>query len=184
MTKQPVPVVPTVHYNMGGVPTNYKTEVTKMVNGQEVIVPGLMSCGENAVASVHGANRLGANSLLDLAVFGRASALTTKELYTPGQAQPELPKDAGESSIAMIEHLRTKKGSTPTSVIRRAMQKNMQRNAAVYRTEKTLQEGADLMDQIYQDYKDVKIQDKGLVWNTDLIETLELDNLLSTPFLT
>ena len=110
---------------MGGVPTNYKTEVTKMVNGQEVIVPGLMSCGENAVASVHGANRLGANSLLDLAVFGRASALTTKELYTPGQAQPELPKDAGESSIAMIEHLRTKKGSTPTSVIRRAMQKNM-----------------------------------------------------------
>ena len=137
-----------------------------------------MSCGEAAVASVHGANRLGANSLLDLAVFGRAAAITTKELYKPGQSQPELPKNAGEESIARIEHLRTKKGSTPTAVIRKAMQKNMQRNAAVYRTEKTLQEGADLIDQIYDSFQDVKIEDKGLVWNTDLIETLELDNLL------
>ena len=141
-------------------------------------MPGLMSCGEAAVASVHGANRLGANSLLDLAVFGRAAAITTKELYKPGQSQPELPKNAGEESIARIEHLRTKKGSTPTAVIRKAMQKNMQRNAAVYRTEKTLQEGAELIDQIYDSFQDVKIEDKGLVWNTDLIETLELDNLL------
>ena len=179
VTKEPVPVVPTVHYNMGGVPTDYKTQVTKMTSdGKEVIVPGLMACGEAAVASVHGANRLGANSLLDLAVFGRAAALTTKELYKPGQAQPELPKNAGEESIARIEYLRTKKGNTPTAVIRKAMQKNMQRNAAVYRTEKTLQEGADQIDQIYDSFQDVKIDDKGLVWNTDLIETLELDNLL------
>ena len=178
VTKEPAPVVPTVHYNMGGVPTNYKTEVTKVVNGQEVVVPGLLACGEVAVASVHGANRLGANSLLDLVVFGRAAALVTKEQYKPGQAQPELPKDAGEASIAKIEALRTGKGTIETAQIRKAMQKNMQRNAAVYRVEKTLQDGCDKIDEIYQTYHDVKINDKGLVWNTDLIETLELENLL------
>lgn len=170
--------MPTVHYNMGGIPTDYKTQVTKIVNGKEVVVPGLMAAGEAAVASVHGANRLGANSLLDLVIFGRAAAITTKEIFTPGQTQPDLPKNAGESSIAMIEHLRTKNGSLETSKIRREMQKNMQRNAAVYRTEKTLQEGCDRIDEIYESYKDVKINDKGLVWNTDLIETLELENLL------
>lgn len=178
VTKQPVPVVPTVHYNMGGIPTDYKTQVTKMVNGKEVLVPGLMSAGEAAVASVHGANRLGANSLLDLVIFGRAAAITTKQIYTPGQTQPELPKNAGESSIAMIQYLKTKKGTLETSKIRREMQKNMQRNAAVYRTEKTLKEGCDRIDEIYESYKDVKINDKGSVWNTDLIETLELENLL------
>lgn len=124
---------------MGGIPTNYKTEVTKMVNGKEVIVPGLLAAGEAAVASVHGANRLGANSLLDLVIFGRAAAMTTKDHYKPGQAQPELPKNAGESSIAKIDHLRTKKGTIETAKIRKEMQRNMQRNAAVYRTEKTLQ---------------------------------------------
>jgi len=169
VTKEPVPVVPTVHYNMGGIPTNFKTQVTKLVNGKDTVVPGLMACGEAAVASVHGANRLGANSLLDLVVFGRASANTTKELYKPGQTQPELPKNAGEVSIARIEYLRTKNGSLETAKIRKEMQRNMQRNAAVYRTEKTLQEGCDKIDSIYQTYKDVKINDKGLVWNTDLI---------------
>ena len=127
VTKEPIPVVPTVHYNMGGIPTNYKTEVTKMVNGKEVIVPGLLAAGEAAVASVHGANRLGANSLLDLVIFGRAAAMTTKDHYKPGQAQPELPKNAGESSIAKIEHLRTKKGTIETAKIRKEMQRNMQK---------------------------------------------------------
>jgi succinate dehydrogenase (ubiquinone) flavoprotein subunit len=178
VTKEPIPVVPTVHYNMGGVPTNYKTEVTKLVNGKEVIVPGLLAAGESAVASVHGANRLGANSLLDLVIFGRAAAMTTKSHYKPGQSQPELPKNAGESSIAKIEHLRTKQGHLETAKIRKEMQRNMQRNAAVYRTEKTLKEGCDKIDEVYSTYKDVKINDKGLVWNTDLIETLELENLL------
>jgi len=157
---------------MGGIPTNYKTEVTKIVDGKEVIVPGLLAAGESAVASVHGANRLGANSLLDLVIFGRAAAMTTKAHYTPGQSQPELPKDAGLASIAKIEHLRTKQGTLDTAKIRKEMQRNMQRNAAVYRTEKTLQEGCDKIDEIYGTYKDVKITDKGLVWNTDLIETL------------
>jgi succinate dehydrogenase (ubiquinone) flavoprotein subunit len=170
--------VPTVHYNMGGIPTDFKTQVTKLVNGKEVVVQGLMAAGESAVASVHGANRLGANSLLDLVIFGRAAANTTKELFTPGQTQPELPKNAGEQSIAKIEYLLTKKGSLETSKIRREMQKNMQRNAAVYRTEKTLKEGCDRIDEIYETYKDVKVNDKGLVWNTDLMETLELENLL------
>lgn len=133
-----------------------------------------MACGEVAVASVHGANRLGANSLLDLVVFGRAAALTTKQLYKPGQSQPELPKNAGESSIAQIDGLRYGKGTIETASIRRSMQKNMQRNAAVYRIEKTLKEGCDKIDEVYQQYHDVKINDKGLVWNTDLIETLEL----------
>lgn len=182
VTKQPIPVVPTVHYNMGGIPTNYKTQATKMVDGKEVIVPGLMAAGEAAVASVHGANRLGANSLLDLVVFGRAAAATTRELYTPGQSQPELPRNAGEESIAKIEYLRTKEGTLETAKIRKEMQRNMQRNAAVYRTEKTLKEGCDKIDQVYDSYKDVKINDKGLVWNTDLIETLELENLLSTSY--
>lgn len=149
-----------------------------MVNGKEVIVPGLLACGEAAVASVHGANRLGANSLLDLVVFGRAAALTTKAHYKPGQSQPELPKDAGEKSIAHIEALRTGKGTLETAKVRKQMQKNMQRNAAVYRIEKTLKEGCDRIDEVYQMYKDVKINDKGLVWNTDLVETLELENLL------
>lgn len=123
---------------MGGIPTNYKTEVVNFINGKDTVVPGLLACGEAAVASVHGANRLGANSLLDLVVFGRAAALTTKETYKPGQSQPELPKDAGESSIAKIEALRTGKGTLETAKIRREMQRNMQRNAAVYRIEKTL----------------------------------------------
>jgi succinate dehydrogenase (ubiquinone) flavoprotein subunit len=138
VTKEPAPVVPTVHYNMGGIPTNYKTEVTKMVNGHEVIVPGLLACGEAGVASVHGANRLGANSLLDLVVFGRAAAMVTKEKYKPGQSQPDLPKNAGEESIAKIEALKHNKGTIPVSKIRKEMQKNMQRNAAVYRVQKTM----------------------------------------------
>lgn len=146
VTKEPAPVVPTVHYNMGGVPTNYKTEVSKLVNGKEVTVPGLLACGEVAVASVHGANRLGANSLLDLVVFGRAAALVTKEKYKPGQTQPELPKDAGEKSIAKIDSLLHGKGNIETAKIRREMQRNMQRNAAVYRIEKTLKAGCDKID--------------------------------------
>ena len=111
MTKEPAPVVPTVHYNMGGVPTDYKTQVLYYQDGKDVVVPGLMACGEISVSSVHGANRLGANSLLDLVVFGRAAAQTTRDLYKPGQTQPEFPKNAGEQSIAKIESLRTGKGN-------------------------------------------------------------------------
>ena len=141
MTKEPIPVVPTVHYNMGGIPTNYKTQVIDFKNGKDHIIPGLLAAGEAACASVHGANRLGANSLLDIVVFGRAASITTKELCKPGATQPELPKNAGEKSIANIDRLLNANGRYTTAEVRREMQKTMQRHAAVYRVEKTLKEG-------------------------------------------
>ena len=178
-TKEPIPVLPTVHYNMGGIPTDYKTQVINQgPDGKDHIVHGLLAAGEAACASVHGANRLGANSLLDLVIFGRRAAETTKELYKPGQAQRELPKGAGEESIANLDKIRYANGSEPTAKIRLAMQKTMQKHAAVFRKEDLLQKGIVELDEISQQYKDIKISDRGNIWNTDLVEALELENLL------
>lgn len=178
VTKQPIPVLPTVHYNMGGVPTNYKGQVIQYKNGQDVVVKGLYAAGEAACASVHGANRLGANSLLDLVVFGRACANTIAQENKPGENFAELPSNAGESSIANLDKVRNANGSIPTADLRLKMQKVMQNHAAVFREGETLKKGCTLMDEVFQAQKDLKLKDRGLIWNTDLIETLELQNLL------
>jgi succinate dehydrogenase (ubiquinone) flavoprotein subunit len=178
-TKEPVPVIPTVHYNMGGVPTDWKTQVlTCDENGDDVFIPGLLACGEAACASVHGANRLGANSLLDLVIFGRRAAQTTQEQFTPGQAHKPLPSDAGEFSIAKLDKIRYADGEHTPGKIRGELQKTMQRHAAVFRREDLLVEGKQKVHDISQKYKDLKLSDRGHVWNTDLIEALELENLL------
>jgi len=178
-TKEPVPILPTVHYNMGGIPTNWKTEVITIdENGRDVVIPGLTACGEAACASVHGANRLGANSLLDLVVFGRRAAQTTQELYKPGQRQPDLPADAGEDSIARLDAKRFANGNHTTAEIRGKLQKTMQKHAAVFRKQDLLDEGVRLVDGISELYTDLKVVDRGNVWNTDLIEAMELENLL------
>jgi len=178
-TKEPVPILPTVHYNMGGIPTNWKTQVLRQdANGNDQIVEGLTSCGEAACASVHGANRLGANSLLDLVVFGRRAAQTTQELYKPGQAQPDLPANAGEESIARLDAKRFSKGQHSTAEIRGRLQKTMQKHAAVFRRQDLLDEGVKLVDEISEMYPDLKVSDRGNVWNTDLVEAMELENLL------
>lgn len=179
VTKEPIPVVPTVHYNMGGVPTNWKTEViTKGADGTDHKIRGLLAAGEVACASVHGANRLGANSLLDLVIFGRRAAHTTVEMFKPGQAQKELPKDAGEASISKLDKIRYSSGKEPTAKIRLQMQKTMQRHAAVFRRQDLLEEGVNKLDEVCHMYKDLGITDRGNIWNTDLIEALELENLL------
>ncbi|CAD8095136.1 unnamed protein product [Paramecium sonneborni] len=177
-TKEPVPVLPTVHYNMGGIPTNYRTEVLNQVNGKDQIVPGLLAAGEAACASVHGANRLGGNSLLDIIVFGKQAAIIVGENWKPGQKQPDLPKNAGENTIARIDKLRFKEGSQSVPQVRKNLQKTMQKYASVFRIEKTLQEGVQKVKEIYQRKDDIKIKDKGLLWNSDLIEGLELDFLI------
>ncbi|XP_030605646.1 succinate dehydrogenase [ubiquinone] flavoprotein subunit, mitochondrial [Archocentrus centrarchus] len=178
VTKEPIPVLPTVHYNMGGVPTNYKGQVITHINGEDKVVPGLYACGEAACASVHGANRLGANSLLDLVVFGRACALTIAEQHKPGEKLSPLKPSAGEESVANLDKLRFANGSQRTSEIRLNMQKTMQAHAAVFRTGSVLKEGCDKMDAIYQTLEDIKTFDRGIVWNTDLVESLELQNLM------
>ncbi|KAG2465053.1 SDHA dehydrogenase, partial [Polypterus senegalus] len=178
VTKEPIPVLPTVHYNMGGVPTNFKGQAITHVNGQDKVVPGLYSCGEAACASVHGANRLGANSLLDLVVFGRACALTIAETCKPGEPVPSIKSNAGEESVANLDKMRFANGSTRTSEIRLQMQKTMQSNAAVFRTGPVLKEGCEKISAIYNSMDDIKTFDRGIVWNTDLVETLELQNLM------
>eukprot|EP00871_Galdieria_phlegrea_P001128 jgi/Galph1/2015/GphlegSOOS_G692.1 len=185
VTKEPIPVLPTVHYNMGGIPTNWKGQViTKKGNDPNAVVPGLYAAGEAACASVHGSNRLGANSLLDIVVFGRACAHTVAENVKPGQSQPRLPKDAGEESIARLDRFRHASGSLRTSEIRSNMQRTMQNHALVFRTAQVLQEGCKLMDECYESLKDVKISDHSMIFNTDLVETLELENLLHNALIT
>lgn len=185
VTKEPIPVLPTVHYNMGGIPTNYHGEVVVPKDGNpDAILPGLMAAGEAASASVHGANRLGANSLLDIVVFGRACALRVAETLKPGTAHKPLPADAGEETLERLDKLRYSKGSLPTSVIRRNMQRIMQNDAAVFRTQESLEAGVKLIDECADSYKDIGISDRGLVWNTDLVEALELENLLSNAAIT
>ena len=179
VTKEPIPVLPTVHYNMGGIPTNYLGEVLKPTKeNPDAIVPGLFAAGEAACASVHGANRLGANSLLDIVVFGRACALRIADIAKPGDKQPALKPDAGKESLESLDKLRYATGTRTTADLRMEMQKVMQDNAAVYRAQETLAEGKQLIDVTVKSFNDVKTTDRSLIWNTDLIETLELRNLL------
>merc|ERR1719158_1241217 len=177
VTKEPAPVLPTVHYNMGGMPTNWKTQVIKDENN--TLVPGLLSAGESASASVHGANRLGANSLLDLVVFGRQAADTIAEIVKPNSPPVKLPPTLGDESIARLDQVRHKTGSRPTSEVRATLQRTMQTHAPVYRNAADLAKGKELMKDVMKLYGDVEIQDKGLVWNTDLVEALELENLIN-----
>ncbi|WP_198246022.1 succinate dehydrogenase flavoprotein subunit [methane-oxidizing endosymbiont of Gigantopelta aegis] len=179
VTKQPIPVIPTAHYNMGGIPTNYKAEVVTLKNGEpDTVVPGLMAIGETACVSVHGANRLGSNSLLDIIVFGRSAAIHCAEIIKPGQAHKPLPSDACDKALARFDKIRHAKGSLKTAEIRLAMQKTMQTRAAVFRTGETLAEGITEMQQVVESFDNVSVSDTSLIWNTDLVETLELDNLL------
>ncbi len=177
VTKQPIPVLPTVHYNMGGIPTNFKAEVLTIKNGKTEIVPGLMAIGEAACVSVHGANRLGSNSLLDLVVFGRAAAIRAAELVKPNSEHVDLSTNAGEESIARFDKIRNADGKSSTAKIRNEMQHCMQAHAAVFRTEEILTKGTQKMQEVFKSFSDLKITDRGLVWNSDLIEALELDNL-------
>ncbi len=184
VTKQPIPVLPTVHYNMGGIPTNYKGEVLDIKNGVANVVPGLMAIGEAACVSVHGANRLGSNSLLDLVVFGRAAAIRASEIVKPNAKQENFTSNEGEQSIARLDKIRYAKGELSTAKIRLAMQNCMQKHAAVFRTESLLQEGCAKIQEIFRSFSSVAITDGGLVWNSDLIEALELDNLRSQALVT
>ncbi|KAH8405516.1 hypothetical protein KR215_001747 [Drosophila sulfurigaster] len=185
VTREPIPVLPTVHYNMGGVPTNYRGQVLTIdKNGNDKIVPGLYAAGEAACSSVHGANRLGANSLLDLVVFGRACAKTIAEEASPGAPAPTLKDNAGEASVANLDKLRHANGQITTADLRLKMQKTMQNHAAVFRDGPILEKGVREMKEIYKQFKDVKVVDKSLVWNSDLIETLELQNLLANAQMT
>jgi succinate dehydrogenase / fumarate reductase, flavoprotein subunit len=183
--KQPIPVIPTVHYNMGGIPTNYHGEVVQLKNGNpDAVVPGLYAIGEAACVSVHGANRLGSNSLLDLVVFGRAVANRCAETIKPGAAHKTLAGDACDKSLANLDRLRNASGGTPTAVIRDKMQRTMQNDAAVFRTGETLNEGLHKIREIHASFADVKVSDRSLIWNSDLIETFELQNLLGQALAT
>ncbi|GLQ97450.1 succinate dehydrogenase flavoprotein subunit [Dyella mobilis] len=179
VTKEPIPVLPTVHYNMGGIPTNYHGEVVQK-KGDDVdsVVPGLFAIGEAACVSVHGANRLGSNSLLDLVVFGRAVSHRCAELIKPGLAHKDLPASALDKALSRFDALRNANGGTPTAKIRMNMQRTMQDDAAVFRTGETLKAGSKKISEVYDSFKDVRVTDRSMVWNSDLIETLELSNLL------
>jgi succinate dehydrogenase / fumarate reductase flavoprotein subunit len=179
VTKEPIPVLPTVHYNMGGVPTNYRTEVVNpSKNDPNRIVPGLMAIGEAACVSVHGANRLGSNSLLDLVVFGRAAAIRAAETVVPGAKHKALGADKGERALDRLDRLRHANGSLTTAKIRNDMQRTMQNHAAVFRTGETIQEGCTKIYDIFQSRQDIRTTDRSMIFNTDLVEALELDNLL------
>ncbi len=179
ISKAPIPVLPTVHYNMGGIPANYKGQVVTSKDGDaETVVPGLMAVGEAACVSVHGANRLGSNSLLDLVVFGRAAALHCAATMTTGQRHQPLAADAGQLSVERVDRLRNANGSRLTADIRLEMQKVMQDHAAVFRTGDSLREGVALLKATYAAFRNVHVSDRSMIWNTDLIETLELENLL------
>ena len=181
LTRQPLPVVPTVHYNMGGIPTNYHGEVVTLKDGNpDSVVPGLFAVGEAACVSVHGANRLGSNSLIDLVVFGRAAGLRLAEVIKPGANQPLLKQDASDLALSRLDKFRHAEGSLPTAKIRDEMQRTMQADCAVFRTERTLAEGQSKIDAVYKKMADVHVSDRSLIWNSDLVETLELDNLLVT----
>ncbi|TNC95087.1 MAG: succinate dehydrogenase flavoprotein subunit [Stygiobacter sp.] len=179
VTKQPIPVLPTVHYNMGGIPTNVHGEVLRpTADNPDATVEGLMAIGEAACVSVHGANRLGTNSLLDIVVFGRAAALRAAETLKPGTTHKPLAKDAGDNAVARFDRLRNANGSLHTSEIRLAMQKTMQNDAAVFRTSKTLAEGCAKMEEVAATLSQIKINDRSTVWNSDLVEAFELENLM------
>jgi succinate dehydrogenase / fumarate reductase flavoprotein subunit len=179
VAKEPIPVLPTVHYNMGGIPTNYHGEVVqKKGDDPDAVVPGLFAIGEAGCLSVHGANRLGSNSLLDLVVFGRAVAHRCAEIIKPGAAHKDLPSSALDKALQRFDKLRHADGGTPTADIRIHMQKTMQSDAAVYRTQETLQDGCEKIAKVHASFGDVRVSDRSMVWNSDLVETLELSNLL------
>ena len=185
VTKDPIPVLPTVHYNMGGVPTNMHTEViTKNSSGDMEIVPGLMAVGEAASVSVHGANRLGSNSLLDLVVFGRESSIQCQKTIKPMETQNKVNQNELDKIIDKFDSIRFSKGSLPTAEIRAEMQSIMQKHASVFRTEELMKEGVEKLSSCIDSFKDVSVSDRGLIWNTDLIETLELENLLGQAIIT
>ncbi|KAL5116974.1 succinate dehydrogenase flavoprotein subunit [Pleosporales sp. CAS-2024a] len=180
VTKQPIPVLPTVHYNMGGIPTKYTGEViTQDARGKDQVVPGLFACGEVASVSVHGANRLGANSLLDLVVFGRAVSHTIRDNFSPGQKADAVAADAGADSIAVLDKIRNSEGPKSTAEVRLAMQKVMQTDVAVFRTQESLDEGVKKINEVDQEFAKIGIKDRSMIWNSDLVETLELRNLLT-----
>ena len=180
LTRQPLPVTPTVHYNMGGIPCNYHGQVvTKVGDDPEVVVPGLYAVGEAACVSVHGANRLGSNSLIDLVVFGRATGLHLKETLKPNGSHKPLPQDSTDLALSRLDRFRNAKGGSPTAQIRLEMQHTMQKHAAVFRDSELLADGVRKMEQVNKQLEDVSVSDRSLIWNTDLIETLELDNLMS-----
>jgi succinate dehydrogenase / fumarate reductase flavoprotein subunit len=185
VTKEPIPVIPTCHYNMGGIPTNFHGEVVSPKDGNpDAVVPGLMALGEAACVSVHGANRLGSNSLVDLVVFGRAAALRCAELIKKDGVIPELPKGAGESALSRLDGFRYASGAIPTAELRLKMQKIMQRDCSVFRTKDVLKDGIKAIRAVWDESADIKTTDRSLIWNTDLIETLEFDNLISQSAVT
>src|SRR5450432_2769963 len=179
VTREPIPILPTVHYNMGGIPTNYHAEVLTKTNGDDnATVPGLMALGEAACVSVHGANRLGSNSLIDLVVFGRAAALRCAEKLTSNGKQPELPAGSADRALGRLDHYRYASGGTPTAKLRDSMQNVMQNNCAVFRTGDVLHEGQELIHKVHGGIGDIAVADRSLTWNSDLVETLEFDNLI------
>ena len=185
ITKEPIPVLPTVHYNMGGIPTNYHGEVLSPTKDDpNRVAPGLMAIGEAACVSVHGANRLGTNSLLDIVVFGRAAAYRAAATVEPGASHAPVPESATEKALARLDRMRHAKGKTQTSEIRGAMQNAMQRHAAVFRSSTSLTEGVEKMDQVASRMADIGVRDQSMVWNTDLVEALELENLMSQALVT
>ena len=185
VTREPIPVLPTVHYNMGGIPTNYHGEVLRPTDDDpDAICPDLMAIGECACVSVHGGNRLGTNSLLDIIVFGRAAAFRAGELLKKGTPQKPAPKDAASGALDRFERLRTAAGSLRTSEIRLDMQRTMQDNAAVFRTQEVLEEGCRKIDEVWASLADIRLSDRSLIWNSDLVETLELQNLMACAMTT
>jgi len=184
VTKQPIPILPTVHYNMGGIPTNYHTEVLTLKDGKQTIVPGLMAIGEAGCVSVHGANRLGSNSLLDLVVFGRAAAHRAAEIIKIGMPHKKLKPDILDPIISRLDKIRNAKGDISVADLRLKMQRTMQDHAAVFRTEEVLEEGKKMMDDIRKEYDNISVTDRSMIWNSDLVEALELANLIDQALLT
>ena len=186
LTRQPLPVVPTVHYNMGGIPTKWTGEVVTIgADGDpETVVPGLYAVGEAACVSVHGANRLGSNSLIDLVVFGRATGHHLRDNLDRSVAHPELPKDSADLALTRLDHFRNAKGGSPTAQVRLEMQRTMTAHAAVFRTDELMVEGKAKLAETYKRMEDIHVSDRGLIWNSDLVETMELDNLISQATVT
>jgi succinate dehydrogenase / fumarate reductase flavoprotein subunit len=185
VNKEPIPVLPTVHYNMGGIPCAYTGEALTLTSGNpDTVVHGLMAVGEAACVSVHGANRLGSNSLIDLVVFGKAAGMqAAKDLQGIGDHQ-DLPKNAGDEALARFDHFRNANGKTATAELRKEMQRAMQEDAAVFRTGETLKQGMTRIEDIYAQRSDISVKDRSLIWNTDLVETLEFDNLIQQAVVT
>ncbi|WP_077929344.1 succinate dehydrogenase flavoprotein subunit [Wohlfahrtiimonas populi] len=185
VTKEPIPIIPTVHYNMGGIPTNYHAEVVTLKgDNPDHVIPGLMAIGEASCVSVHGANRLGSNSLLDLVVFGRAAANRAAEILTPGASQKDLPEDKILAILDRFDKIRHADGSISTAQLRSKMQDAMQADVSVFRMEETLKDGVDAITEAYNEFKNIKVHDRSLIWNSDLVETLELSNLLANAMTT